>query len=211
MRVNDQDRLEPRRSEEDRRGDFGAALRRAEVRDGEARRVESGRSSRRLDQRLAATRGEVAPGREGGQGEVALARGEGGVAQVRGPGAGDPASGGGSIPAVARGATPTSGSVGAGPPSTTALAQAVRALPPVVEAFQASGRMALSLDFGGALGVELRQAAEGVEITLSSSAALRPAARAELAGLCRTLAARGVAVTRAEVRGGAPDRGRPRR
>jgi hypothetical protein len=77
----------------------------------------------------------------------------------------------------------------------------VRALPPVIERFGASGQAGLAIDFGGALGVELRRAADGVEVRLSASAALQPAARAELADLCRALVARGVAVARAEVSG----------
>ena len=51
----------------------------------------------------------------------------------------------------------------------------MRALPPVIEAFATTGRAALAIDFGGVLGVELRQAAEGVEVRLLASASLRPA------------------------------------
>jgi len=77
---------------------------------------------------------------------------------------------------------------------------AVRAVVPAVEAFRLGGREALSLDFGRALGVELRQRPGGVELSLTAAAALAPAARAELPGLLRALAARGVPVLRAEVR-----------
>ncbi|HET8734372.1 MAG TPA: hypothetical protein VFM45_11450, partial [Anaeromyxobacteraceae bacterium] len=72
----------------------------------------------------------------------------------------------------------------------------------------AAGRPALALDFGPALSVELRQRGEGVELALTAAAALAPAARAELPGLLRALAARGVPVLRAEVRqrGAAPER-----
>ena len=98
----------------------------------------------------------------------------------------------------------------AGEPGRAALARAVRALPPVIEAFRASGQAGLSIDFGGAMGVELCQAPGGVEVRLAAPASLRPAARAELAGLCQALEARGVSVVSAEVRGGPPHRPRPR-
>ena len=98
----------------------------------------------------------------------------------------------------------------AGEPGRAALSRAVRALPPVIEAFRASGQVGLAIDFGGAMGVELCQAPGGVEVRLAVPAALRSAARAELAGLCHALAARGVAVASAEVRGGPPHRPRPR-
>jgi hypothetical protein len=95
-------------------------------------------------------------------------------------------------------------------PVRAALTEVVRALPPVIEAFGASGREVLALDFGGAMGVELRRAPGGVEVGLTVPAALRPAARVELAGICQALAVRGVAVVSAEVRGGVPSR-HPRR
>jgi hypothetical protein len=71
---------------------------------------------------------------------------------------------------------------------------------PAVEAFRLAGRDALALDFGPALGVELRRGPEGIEVRLHASPGLAPAARAELPGLVRTLVARGVPVARAEVR-----------
>jgi hypothetical protein len=116
----------------------------------------------------------------------------------------DPGAGGAS--ATGPGGAGSSGA--AGETARAALAQAVRALPPVIESFGASGRPSLALDFGATLGVDLCQAPGGVEVRLSVSAALRPAARVELAGLCRALASRGVAVVRAEVGGGRPGRGR---
>jgi hypothetical protein len=85
-------------------------------------------------------------------------------------------------------------------PARASLAAAVRAVVPAVEAFRAGGREALALEFGPALGVELRQVSGGIELTLSTAPALAPAARVELDGLVRTLAARGVPVVRAEVR-----------
>jgi hypothetical protein len=78
----------------------------------------------------------------------------------------------------------------------------------VVEAFRAAGRAALAIDFGGGLGVELRQVPGGVELCLAAPPPLRPAARLELAGLCRALVSRGVGVAGAAVRGGRPGRGR---
>lgn len=94
-------------------------------------------------------------------------------------------------------------------PARATLALAVRAVVPAVEALRLGGREALSLDFGRALGVELRQRPGGVELSLSTSAALAPAARAELPGLLRALAGRGVPVVRAEVRSrGEPGGGR---
>jgi hypothetical protein len=109
---------------------------------------------------------------------------------------------------------PRVGAAGAGgPPAPTepdhaALVEAVRALPPVIETFGRSGREVLVLKLGGAIGVELRRAPGGVEVGLSVPAALHSAARSELASLCVALAARGVTVVSAEVRGGAPHRGR---
>jgi len=90
-------------------------------------------------------------------------------------------------------------------PARATLALAVRAVVPAVEAFRLGGREALSLDFGRALGVEVRQRPGGVEVSLTAASALAPAARAELPGLLRALAARGVPVLRAEVR----ERGEP--
>ena len=90
-------------------------------------------------------------------------------------------------------------------PARAVLALEVRAVVPVVEAFRLGGREALALDFGRALGVELRHRPGGVELSLTAAPALAPAARAELPGLLRALAARGVPVLRAEVR----DRGEP--
>jgi hypothetical protein len=89
---------------------------------------------------------------------------------------------------------------GAPPPAVAGLAAAVRALPPAVEAFRRTGQASLTLDFGSALGVELRAAPGGVTLTLTAAPGLGPAARAELPGLLRTLAARGVQVVRAEAR-----------
>jgi hypothetical protein len=69
-----------------------------------------------------------------------------------------------------------------------------------VETFRQDGRLALSLDLGQALGVELRRAGDGVELTLAAAPSLAPAVRAALPRLLRALDARGVVVRKAEVR-----------
>jgi hypothetical protein len=222
MRVTPEARVAEQRREAGRRGDFNAALHRAEARRTEAGRADAGREARRDGDRLVAARGEEARGRRGdadgasprsGSGEAGEARSAAGM----GTRPGESEVGSGPTPLVAGpGSAPVVGPGGAaaavtsGEAGRAALAQAVRALPPVIETFGASGQAALAIDFGGSLGVELRQAPGGVEVRLSASAALRPAARAELAGLCRTLAARGVAVVSAEVCGGRAYRGRQR-
>jgi hypothetical protein len=94
--------------------------------------------------------------------------------------------------------------------AAAALRAAVRALPPAIVASRiADGAQGaqLSLSFG-ALGVELRAGARGLEIALTSSAPLLGAARAELPGLVEALRARGIRVARADVRCGASARGR---
>jgi hypothetical protein len=210
MRVSEEGRVPARRPDPDRRGDFGAALRRAQ-----AGRAEIGRPARRADDQ-AARHAPEASLREEGAGEALPARRAraAGVGREEGPADlaawGDATARAGATATLATGPGGAGRAGGEGEPGRVPLAQAVLALGPVIEAFQASGRVALSLDFGGALGVELRGAPEGVEVLIRASAALLPAARAELAGLCRSLAARGVAVASAEVRGGAPPRGRRR-
>ncbi len=215
MRVTPEERVAEQRRDAGRRGDFNAALDRAEARRTEAGRADAGREARRERERQEATRGAEARGRQVGSDGAAARAGSGAASAALGAGAGEPTTSGGPTAPVAGAeaahAAGPGGSGMVGPASEAgraALAQAVRALPPVIEAFGASGQAALSIDFGGALGVELRQAPGGVEVRLSASAALRPAARAELAALCRTLAARGVSVVSAEVRGGRAWRGR---
>ncbi len=223
MRVSGEEDLAVSRREEGRRGDFAAALERAEARRTERGRSEAGRSEAGLEatrggERLAATRaseargggpaaGGEAPRPSGGEGGGAGAGGLRGDAAERGAGqAGDEGSGSGSAPCAAAPRTPEAGSE----PARAALTEVVRALPPVIEAFGASGREVLALHFGGGLGVELRRSPDGVEVGLTVPAALRPAARVELAGICQALAARGVKVASAEVRGGVAAR-HPRR
>jgi len=213
MRVTAEDRVLAQRREA-RRSDFGSALERAEARRREARRDEVGRGARRAGERPSAMDRTAAPGPPGGDGDggAARPRGAGAVEGGARDGADVPAGQEGSSAAVLVAAGP-GGSVAADPgrePGRAALTRAVRALPPVIEAFRASGQAGLAIDFGGGMGVELRQAAGGVEVRLAAPAALRPAARAELACLCQALEARGVSVVSAEVRGGPPHRPRPR-
>jgi hypothetical protein len=215
MRVTPEARAAEQRRDSGRRGDFDAVLRRAEARRIDAGRTDAGRAAQRAGARLALTRAAEARAGRAGSSEATASPGPSakGVARSAGPGEDSPS--GGSTLTASAGAAQVTAPAGpgmterAGEPGRVALAQAVRTLPPIIETFQASSRTALSLDFGGALGVDLRQASGGVELRLSASAVLLPAARAELAGLCRTLAARGVAVVSAEVRGRRPGRGRP--
>jgi hypothetical protein len=218
MRVTGEDRVAAQRREA-RRGSFDAALGRAEARRQEARRDEDGQVARRSGERLTATGRAVAPGSPAvdGEGEATPPPGTGAVDGGAGDGAEVTAQGRGSAAAPAAAVVGASAEPGrrvaiaaAGEPGRAVLARAVRALPPVIEAFRASGQPGLSIDFGGAMGVELCQAPGGVEVRLAAPAALRPAARAELAGLCHALAARGVSVVSAEVRGGPPHRPRQR-
>lgn len=169
-----------------RRRDFGEALRRAGqgAKAREVGRVEARRSTP-AERRTAPARGRPGPGDPAPPGRPA-------------PAGGEPAT-----PSVAAGAAAiTPGRVAEGPveAARASLALAVRAVVPAVEVFRQSGRAALALDLGPALGVELRRADGGVEVALSVTPALAPAARAELPHLLRTLAARGVAVVGAEVR-----------
>jgi len=91
------------------------------------------------------------------------------------------------------------------------LRAAVRALPAAVEAARLREGAQLTLGFGGALGVELRAGAHGLEVTLNPVPTLSRAAAAELPGLVAALRARGLRVARAEVRPGAAGGARSRR
>jgi hypothetical protein len=195
-----------RRRTEGRRSDFDAALRRAEAGRGERARDDAGRDAGRVEsRRTEAARGE-------GQG--------GGCTTGGGRVVGDQSAATGREDSTAAAALPLAAAPGGAAragvsplpadPGHAALVEAVRALPPVIETFGRSGREVLVLKLGGAIGVELRRAPGGVEVGLSVPAALRPAARAELLALCSALAARGVTVASAEVRGGATHRGRRR-
>lgn len=212
MRVSGEGELPARRLEEGRRGDFATALERAEARRTERGRTESGRAATRVEERLALSRGvEGKDHALAGGGEVARTAGRAGSGAGSEGKRGEPAVSGAELPSAGgRAAGEVTGGAAAAPggPSRAALTAAVRALPPVIEAFGAAGREVLVLDFGGAIGVELRRAPGGVEVGLAVPAALRPAARVELAGICQALAARGVTVVCAEVRGGVPSRGR---
>jgi hypothetical protein len=211
VRVSEPSEVAGRRLTEGRRGDFEAALRRAEAARGERVQGEAGRAAGRVESRRAeAAHGE---GQGGGGGPTGGDRGGSRVVGDQGAAAGRddsmadaaqplaPASGGAARPGV----PPLQAE-----PGHAALVEAVRALPPVIETFGRSGREVLVLKLGGAIGVELRRAPGGVEVGLSVPAALRPAARAELLAICSALAARGVTVASAEVRGGAIDRWRRR-
>jgi hypothetical protein len=216
VRVSEELRVTEQRREAGRRGDFGAALQRAEARRAEAGRADAGRAAQQAGERLTETRRTEAGDRSDAGAAVKPSGGGPGEAAARGRG--EPGAGGanGEL-AGASGALASSRPSGtggepglAGDQARAALTQAIRTLPPVIEAFGGSGREVLTIDFGGALGVELRQAAGGVEVLLSAPRSLQPAARTELAGLCRALAARGVAVASAEVRAGVPRQGRRR-
>jgi hypothetical protein len=173
-----------------RRGNFEAALRRVAER-GVARRAAGSQCASELQ----AKREGVAPGARRWTDGLGAARGS----------LGEPAGGTPATPAPRREQAPAVASVA---PST--LAAAVRAVPPVVEAFQRAGMPAVSLDFGGGLSIELRRGAGGVELVLAAPAALSGAARAELSGLRTALAARGVTLARAEVRQHEPRGGQGR-
>jgi len=80
-----------------------------------------------------------------------------------------------------------------------ALRAAVRAFPPAIVATPLRDGAQLALNFG-ALGVELRAGAQGLELALRPAAPLADAARAELPGLVAALRASGIKVARAEVR-----------
>jgi len=206
VRVSGEQELAARRREEGRRGEFGAALQRAESRRHEAGCAEAGRKAACADEgkrseRAAAGAGDGSAGAREATGRSALAPR---CAAAWGQ-PGEPAPCG-----VVPPAPPPPGRPSEVEPGRAALVEAVRALPPVLETFGGAGREVLSIDFGGAIGAELRRAPGGVEVELSVPAALRPAARVELAALCRELASRGVTVVSAEVRAGAPDRRRAR-
>lgn len=204
-----------------RRGGFETALREAEGR-GAARAVAERRSEAASAGRTREARGAGVQGRRAtpaearhGAGPLTAAgaanagpvglgapgggRGLGGAGVPGGPAAaGDP--GGAAAPGAPSERLVGPASAPPGGPATVTLALAVRALVPAVEAFRREGREALSLDFGRALGVEVRAEPGGVTLTLAAAPGLLAAARAELPGLLRTLAARGVTVVRAEAR-----------
>jgi hypothetical protein len=192
-----------------RAGDFRSVLREAEGRAAARTRAERREASARGQEDAA---GRQARGRRATAAELRVGQAHRAVGADHdataplgagtGPGGpGGPAAGG----PASRVADP------AGPPAgAVTLAAAVRAVVPAVEALRRSGREAVSLDFGRALGVELRVEPGGVAITLAAAPGLAAAARAELPTLARVLAARGVAVVRAEVRTRHAGRGRGR-
>ena len=85
-------------------------------------------------------------------------------------------------------------------PVPVPLARAVAQVAPAVEAFWREGRAALSLDFGRALGLELRSEGGAVALALRAPPDLLAAARAAVPGMVAAVAVRGIPVVRAEVR-----------
>jgi hypothetical protein len=83
--------------------------------------------------------------------------------------------------------------------SVPELRAAVRALPLAIDASRVREGAPLSLSFGRALSVDVRQGPGGVEVLLRADAQLARAASAELPGLVGALRARGLRVARAEV------------
>lgn len=174
-----------------RGGGFGATLRAAQGR-ATARELVERRASAAKD------RGEAA-GRQARERRAAPGEPQRGAAQVVSVGEGVAAPCGEA--AGPAGGGPQRAADPAGPPTPAAvLAAAVRGVVPAVEALLRSGREAVSLDLGRALGVEVRAEPGGVALTLAAAPGLSAAARAELPALTRVLAARGIAVVRAEVR-----------
>lgn len=87
-------------------------------------------------------------------------------------------------------------------PTVAGLRAAIRALPAAVEAARLREGAQLTLTLGGALGVDLRAGAGGVELTLRPAAALGPVAAEALPALVAALRGRGVRVRGAMVREG---------
>jgi hypothetical protein len=172
---------------------FDAALRQAAGREVQERQVARREAAGREAQ---GRRGSSAEVRAGAAGAGPTGRGASGTPV-------SPAAEGACPPLLPppQGATVTSPlAPAASPVGAVTLALAVRAVVPAVEAFRLGGREALTLDFGRALGVEVRAMPGGVTVTLAAAPGLLPAARAELPGLVRALAARGVNVLHADVR-----------
>jgi hypothetical protein len=90
------------------------------------------------------------------------------------------------------------------PPGTTELRAYVRAAPAVIATALRPGGAELALTFGGALSLDVRSGAQGLELTLRPASGLERATRAELPGLVDALRARGLRVASAEVRPRAP-------
>jgi hypothetical protein len=94
--------------------------------------------------------------------------------------------------------------------TTPELRALVRTLPLAIQTFGVRDGAPLALSFGRSLDVEIRPAARGVEVVLRPEPRLARASEAELPGLVAALAAKGIAVARAEVRargaGGAGER-----
>lgn len=171
--------------------------------DATARSLGVREASRRFDEALLAARGEgrAAPGGAPGRGVPVSAdpRHERGLGDAARPDRAQPAA---PLAAAARAAADLV-PVCCPAPASIALRAAVRALPPVIEAARLRDGARLALTLGGALAVDLRGGAAGVEVTLRPEAALGQAAAAELPALVAALRARGVRVARAELALGA--------
>jgi hypothetical protein len=76
----------------------------------------------------------------------------------------------------------------------------VRTLPLAIQTFGVRDGAPLALSFGRSLDVELRPAPRGVELVLRPEPRLARASKAELRAVVAALAAKGIAVSRAEVR-----------
>jgi hypothetical protein len=83
---------------------------------------------------------------------------------------------------------------------TPELRTLVRTLPLAIQTFGVREGAPLALSFGRSLDVELRPAPRGVELVLRPEPRLARASEAELHGIVAALRARGIAVSRAEVR-----------
>jgi hypothetical protein len=76
----------------------------------------------------------------------------------------------------------------------------VRTLPLAIQTLGVRDGAPLALSFGRSLDVEIRSAPRGVEVVLRPEPRLARASEAELRGVVAALAAKGIAVARAEVR-----------
>jgi len=84
--------------------------------------------------------------------------------------------------------------------SVPELRAALRTLPVTIDAARLRDGASLSLDLGQALSVEIRRRPAGLELLLRPEGSLSRATAAELPALVRALRARGLTVSRAEVR-----------
>jgi hypothetical protein len=95
---------------------------------------------------------------------------------------------------------PARGDAAADPAHIPELAALVRKLPAAIEAARVREGAPLALSFGRSLEVDLRAGAAGIEVVLRPEPRLARAADAEVPRIVAALRARGIAVSRAEVR-----------